>query len=45
MSNAGVQYPLAASRIIGVLVGINLMFSGWSFIMLAIGARRRASNP
>ncbi len=34
------QWPEAAAWIIGLLVGINLFFSGWALVMLASAARR-----
>lgn len=36
----GGQYPISALWVVGLLVGIEMMFSGWSFIMLALAARR-----
>ncbi|MDX1431673.1 MAG: HdeD family acid-resistance protein [Gammaproteobacteria bacterium] len=36
----GAQFPLSAMWIIGLLVGIQLLVSGWSFIMIAIMGRR-----
>ena len=36
------QWPEAATWIIGLLVGVNLVFSGWTLIMLAVTARRAA---
>ena len=36
----GSQFPSSALWVIGLLVGIEMMFSGWSFIMLALAARR-----
>jgi uncharacterized membrane protein HdeD (DUF308 family) len=35
------QWPQASGWVIGVLVGIDLVFSGWVSIMLAMAARRR----
>jgi uncharacterized membrane protein HdeD (DUF308 family) len=34
------QWPEAAAWIIGLLVGIDLIFAGWTMIMLAAAARR-----
>jgi uncharacterized membrane protein HdeD (DUF308 family) len=36
----GSQFPTSALWVIGLLVGIEMMFSGWSFVMLALAARR-----
>lgn len=36
----GSQFPESALWVIGLLVGIEMMFSGWSFVMLALAARR-----
>ena len=36
----GSQFPSSALWVIGLLVGIEMMFSGWSFVMLALAARR-----
>jgi uncharacterized membrane protein HdeD (DUF308 family) len=33
------QWPEAAARVIGLFVGIDLMFAGWTSIMLAMAAR------
>lgn len=33
------QFPLSGAWAIGLLVGINLVFSGWSLIMIGIAAR------
>lgn len=36
------HFPQSAFWVIGLFVGIELIFSGWSWIMLAIGIRRAA---
>lgn len=36
------QLPEAAAWIIGLLIGVDLIFSGWTLIMLAASARRSA---
>lgn len=36
----GSQFPASALWVIGLLVGIEMVFSGWSFVMLALAARR-----
>lgn len=36
------QWPYSALFIIGLFVGIDLIFSGWSLVMLSFGARRLA---
>lgn len=38
----GSQFPASALWVIGLLVGIEMVFSGWSFVMLALAARRIA---
>jgi len=35
----GSQFPTSAMWVIGMLFGIEMMFSGWAFIMIAISAR------
>ncbi len=37
------QWPLSAAWAPGTLAGISLIFSGWSYIMLAMAARRLAT--
>jgi uncharacterized membrane protein HdeD (DUF308 family) len=37
------QLPGAAVWVIGTLVGIDMIFIGWSWVMLALAARRRAA--
>ena len=36
----GSQFPASALWVIGLLVGIEMVFSGWSFVMLAMAAKR-----
>jgi uncharacterized membrane protein HdeD (DUF308 family) len=36
----GAQFPDSAMWVIGLLFGIEMMFSGWAFVMLAMAARR-----
>lgn len=36
----GAQFPDSAMWVIGMLFGIEMMFSGWAFVMLAAAARR-----
>jgi len=36
----GAQFPDSAMWVIGLLFGIEMMFSGWAFVMLAVAARR-----
>lgn len=36
------QLPEAAAWVIGLLIGVDLIFSGWTLIMLAAAARRSA---
>jgi uncharacterized membrane protein HdeD (DUF308 family) len=33
------QWPSSALWVLGLLVGINFLFTGWSLIMIAIAAR------
>jgi uncharacterized membrane protein HdeD (DUF308 family) len=35
------QWPSSSLWVIGLLVGINLLFTGWSLTMLAIASRAR----
>jgi len=37
----GSQFPTSALWVIGMLFGIEMMFSGWAFVMIAMAARRR----
>lgn len=37
-----VQWPEAAAWVIGLLVGVDLLFGGWTSILLALAARRSA---
>lgn len=41
----GVSWPVSALWAIGMLVGINLLFSGASFLSLAMAARSSATAP
>ncbi len=36
----GSQFPSSALWVIGMLFGIEMMFSGWAFVMIAMAARR-----
>ena len=36
----GSQFPSSALWVIGLMVGIEMMFSGWAFVMIAMAARR-----
>ena len=36
------QWPLSGLWVIGLFVGIDMIFNGWTWIMLAIGLRRSA---
>ncbi len=36
------EYPFSASFALGVLTGISLVFTGWSYVMIALAARRLA---
>jgi uncharacterized membrane protein HdeD (DUF308 family) len=36
----GSQFPTSALWVIGMLVGIEMLFSGWSFVMMALAAKR-----
>ena len=40
----GGQFPTSAMWVIGMLFGIEMIFSGWSFLMIAVAARRRAEG-
>ena len=37
------SWPSSAAWVLGTLAGISLIFSGWSYIMIALAARRMAS--
>jgi len=37
------QWPASGFWIIGLFIGIELIFTGWSWVMLSLAARRRAS--
>jgi uncharacterized membrane protein HdeD (DUF308 family) len=36
----GSQFPTSALWVIGMLFGIEMLFSGWAFVMIAAAARR-----
>lgn len=36
----GAQFPASAMWLIGLLFGIEMIFSGWAFVMIAMAARR-----
>lgn len=38
----GAQFPVSAMWLIGMLFGIEMIFSGWAFVMIAMAARRAA---
>jgi len=38
------QWPYSGLFIIGLFVGIDLIFSGWSYVMLALAAKNRVSG-
>ena len=37
------QWPFSALYLLGTLAGISLIFSGWSYVMIALAGRRLAS--
>jgi uncharacterized membrane protein HdeD (DUF308 family) len=39
------QWPLSGLWIIGLFIGIDLIFTGWAQVMLASGVRRLSSQP
>lgn len=39
----GAQFPESAMWVIGLLFGIEMIFSGWAFVMIAMAARRAAN--
>lgn len=39
------QWPVSALWVIGTFVGIEMLFAGWSYIMLAVMARRPPALP
>ena len=43
----GAQFPESALWVIGLLFGIEMVFSGWSFIMIAMAAKaaRKGADP
>jgi uncharacterized membrane protein HdeD (DUF308 family) len=34
------QYPTSEVRMVGLFIGIDLIFNGWSYVMLALGAKK-----
>jgi len=40
----GSQFPASALWVIGLMVGIEMMFSGWAFVMIAMAAQRGRSD-
>ena len=36
----GAQFPMSALWVVGLLFGIEMIFSGWSFVMIALAARK-----
>ena len=36
----GAQFPMSALWVIGLLFGIEMIFSGWAFVMIALAARK-----
>jgi len=40
----GSQFPISAMWLIGMLFGIEMIFSGWAFIMIAVATRRLAEG-
>lgn len=40
----GAQFPTSALWVIGLLFGIEMIFSGWAFVMMALAARRGAGS-
>jgi uncharacterized membrane protein HdeD (DUF308 family) len=39
----GIDLPGSATWALGLLVGINLLFSGWSYVFLALAGRKAAT--
>jgi uncharacterized membrane protein HdeD (DUF308 family) len=39
------EQPLLALWLIGVFIGVDLIFSGWAWVMLSLAARRLAAAP
>jgi uncharacterized membrane protein HdeD (DUF308 family) len=39
------EWPSSALWVLGLLVGIHLVFSGWALIMIGFAVRRHASEP
>ena len=37
-----VQWPMSTAYALGTLAGISLAFTGWSYVMIALAARRIA---
>ena len=40
----GAQFPSSALWVIGLLFGIEMIFSGWAFVMIALAARRKGDE-
>ena len=40
----GAQFPSSALWLIGMLFGIEMVFSGWAFVMIALAARKRSEG-
>ena len=40
----GAQFPTSAMWVIGLLFGIEMIFSGWAFVMIALAARSSAGE-
>jgi uncharacterized membrane protein HdeD (DUF308 family) len=40
----GAQFPDSALWVIGLLFGIEMIFSGWAFVMMAVAARRGSGS-
>jgi uncharacterized membrane protein HdeD (DUF308 family) len=39
------QWPVSGLWVIGMFIGIDLLFNGWAWIMLAIGLRTTKLDP
>lgn len=40
----GAQFPSSALWVIGLLFGIEMIFSGWAFVMIALAARKKGGE-
>ncbi len=40
-----VQWPLSGAWAVGTLVGLRILFNGWSMVMLSLAARRALKQP